>query len=248
MKQRYHLTRSEIYSTYESWPDHLEAIRRREFEAFCSEIGDSRFKLALEIGSGHGFQGELLAALCDELICSDISRKRWEDANRGATIPANVSHVVVDGADLSQFHDNMFDLVFSSNALEHIDGVDLCIRETHRVLKPSGLAVHYMPSRCWKFFNALYRITRFRHPNIHGVARTNWEEFILFGANVWAEKFVHAGFTVERVIRMPFYFGVALRGEGPASQDRGGELRWRPLLLAGNRLGLPSSHMFVIRP
>ena len=248
MNRRYRLTRSEIYAYYPTWADHLEVVREREFGAFLDAVGDSRFKLALEIGAGQGAQSELLAPLCDELICTDISRKRWDDSNRDATIPANVSHVIMDGADLSRFQDNMFDLVFSSNALEHIEDVDRCIQETYRVLKPSGIAVHYMPGRHWKFFNALYRISRLSRPLIHGVARTNWEEFILFGKNVWVDRFSRAGFTVDRIVSMPFYFGVVLRGPGRAGYGaRGGELRWRWLLLAGNRLALPSSHMFVVR-
>ena len=247
MDCRYRLTRRECYDHYPTWSDHLHVVRRLEFQAFRDEFGGARFNMALEIGSGDGFQSELLAPLCDKLVCTDVNRIRWDVANRDATISANVSHAIMSGADLSQFHDGMFDLVFSSNALEHIENVERCLQEMHRVLKPSGIAVLYMPSRYWKFFNALYRISRIRRPNIHGIAHTNVEEFILFGKRVWIKKIMHAGFVVEKTVPMPFYFGVGLRGEGPASQERGGELRWRPLLLAGNYLGLPSSHMFVCR-
>ncbi len=229
----FQFTVSEIYSRYPTKRDWFRHVRLREFEFLLSVLDNRRFTRALEIGSGDGVQGELLAALCEELICSDVDRKRW-DTRQEVRMPKNVSHTILDATDLSRFTDNTFDLVYSSNVLEHVDDVDRCIRETYRVLKPSGIGVHSMPSRYWKLLNTLYHLVKFRSPRIHGAEHTNWDEFIAFGLGVWIEKFENAGFNVDKIYGMPFYYG-----EG---------LRWKPLIVLGNRLHLPSSHTLFVKP
>lgn len=208
-------------------------VREREFEYIFSLLGDRRFEHALEIGSGNGVQSELLAARCDRLICSDLERRKW-NLRPDRKIPRNISYIVLDASDLSCFPDDSLDLVYSSNVLEHIEDVDRCIREIFRVLKPSGIGIHSMPSRHWKFFNAFYRLAKFSKPRIHGVESTNWAEFAAFGLKVWANRFKSANFEIEKTIGLPFYFGF--------------DLRWKPLLVMGNRLRLPSSYTLFVRP
>ena len=216
VNRKFHFTRSEIYGQYPTKRDWFRHVRLREFEYILPALGNKRFKHALEIGSGDGVQSELLAALCEKLICSDVDRKRL-DSRQEMNMPDNVSHIILDATDMSRFPDNTFDLVYSSNVMEHVEEVDRCIRETHRVLKPSGIGVHSMPSRHWKIFNILYRIVKLRRPRIHGVERTNIREYIAFGLDVWTEKFKNTGYDIQRIYGMPFYYGVGLR--------------WRPLIV-----------------
>ncbi len=53
------------------------------------------------------------------------------------------------------FADASFDVVFSSNALEHIPHIEAFQAEIRRVLAPGGYAVHLMPSSSWCFWNNL---------------------------------------------------------------------------------------------
>jgi len=46
--------------------------------------------------------------------------------------------------------DASFDIVFSSNVLEHIPHVRAFQAELHRVLKPDGIAVHLLPTASWR--------------------------------------------------------------------------------------------------
>jgi SAM-dependent methyltransferase len=53
------------------------------------------------------------------------------------------------------FPDGTFDVVFSSNVLEHVREPAALVRETRRVLKRGGIAVHLMPSTAWRFWTSV---------------------------------------------------------------------------------------------
>ena len=210
-----------------------EFVRSSEIGIILSILGDRKFERALEIGSGDGLQSKILSRRCARLVCSDINRKRW-DSRLEKEIPSNISFVVLDATNLSSFPDNSLDLVYSSNVLEHVKEIDLCLGEIHRVLRPTGIGIHSMPSRHWKVFNSLYRLSRLRTPKVHGVERTNWKEFVEFGVTPWVQKLNSAGFEIEDIFGMPFYLGASGR--------------WSSIIVAGNRLRLPSSFTFFVRP
>jgi SAM-dependent methyltransferase len=50
------------------------------------------------------------------------------------------------------FPDRSFDMVFSSNVLEHIAHVEAFQAEIRRVMKPGGRAVHVVPSASWRLW------------------------------------------------------------------------------------------------
>jgi SAM-dependent methyltransferase len=51
------------------------------------------------------------------------------------------------------FPNHSFDIVFSSNALEHIDELEEFQEEIKRVLKPDGFAIHVLPTATWRFWS-----------------------------------------------------------------------------------------------
>jgi 2-polyprenyl-3-methyl-5-hydroxy-6-metoxy-1,4-benzoquinol methylase len=53
------------------------------------------------------------------------------------------------------FEDKKFDVVFSSNVLEHIPHVKEFQKEIERVLKDDGIAIHLMPTETWRFWTIL---------------------------------------------------------------------------------------------
>jgi len=50
------------------------------------------------------------------------------------------------------FSDGYFDIVFSSNVLEHISNLHKFQDEIKRVLKPDGIVIHGVPSGIWRFW------------------------------------------------------------------------------------------------
>lgn len=51
------------------------------------------------------------------------------------------------------FPDESFDIVFSSNVLEHVPNLARVHEEVRRVLKPDGYAVHVVPTHIWRFWS-----------------------------------------------------------------------------------------------
>jgi SAM-dependent methyltransferase len=53
------------------------------------------------------------------------------------------------------YGDCSFDVVFSSHVLEHAQALDRLLRESSRVLKPGGHAIHILPSPVWRFWTSV---------------------------------------------------------------------------------------------
>lgn len=121
---------------------HLEAIRRHELECVLSIAPMSG--RALEIGAANGFQAAILATRLDSVEAVDLP---------SSIPPGTLAHPVqrYDGRRLP-FPDQCFDIVFSSNVLEHIPHVEEFQSEVARVLKPNGRAIHVLPSAGWRFW------------------------------------------------------------------------------------------------
>jgi SAM-dependent methyltransferase len=99
----------------------------------------------LEIGGGNGYQASIIKSWVLEIKSIDV------DLNH------NEKYFEVekyDGVNLP-FSDESFDVIFSSNVLEHVRDLDLLIRETKRVIKPKGIIIHLIPSSTWRFWTIL---------------------------------------------------------------------------------------------
>jgi SAM-dependent methyltransferase len=208
--------------SYEEWH---RFVRRREFEMVMQGLPSGHiFDNALELGAGDGGQSETIAPFCRRLTCTELDTlgTNMIGAFEARNIP-NVAYTLCDARDLSIFAEGSFDFVFSSNMLEHVDGVDRCLRECRRVLMPDGLMVHTMPSRHWKFWNTVVSVAIHRAPaQIHALSANHLEEWKDFGVGTWRRKFRAAGLEVTKMLGLPFYFG-----HGPRPQS---------LITLGNRL------------
>lgn len=98
----------------------------------------------LEIGSGTGFQLSLLSEICASAQGIDVATG---DYSGHQVFPVTL----YDGVNIP-FADRSFDVIFSSNLLEHIQHLSLFSNEMKRVLKDSGTCVHILPSHYWRFW------------------------------------------------------------------------------------------------
>jgi ubiquinone/menaquinone biosynthesis C-methylase UbiE len=233
--KKYMFTSDEIDSHKSDRKEWHNFVRRREAEMAFSQFAHLRFRNALELGAGNGSQSLTIIKYCDRLICTEKDEKSF--AWLGQTIlqrqAPNIEYMVCDAQDLSRFSDRTFDLVFSSNMLEHIPDVDRCLRECKRVLTDDGLMMHLMPNRWWKSFTSGLGIFKLKIPRVHGVSTNLWREFYVFGASVWKKRIESKGLIVQEIIGMPFYTG-----------------HWNSfirIVKAGNALGLPASFLYVVR-
>lgn len=122
-----------------SWEPWLHQIRRLEFELLFERVPVGRKARVLELGSGDGFQLGLLRQRFERVSAIDPFRP-----------PAERAGFVFARAEALPFPDACFDLVCSSNVLEHLEDRRRGLQEAVRVLRPGGYMAHAVPSRVWK--------------------------------------------------------------------------------------------------
>ena len=113
------------------------------------------------------------------------------------------------------YEDNTFNIVFSSNALEHIPHIYEFQKEIHRVLKPDGLVIHILPSSSWRMWtNVTCLLKNWMPPSAHGEhAGNSISEIYYFSRRWWARLFLEAGWAVvTHKSNSLFYTGNLLMG------------------------------------
>lgn len=127
--------------------DQMHLIRLRRAEVECVREWFKPKARVLEIGGGNGFQASVLASWGCEVASIDLPGNAIEQERYYPVQDYDGKHL--------PFPDASFDLVFSSNVLEHIQPVADILMETRRVLRHDGLAVHLLPSPFWRFWTSL---------------------------------------------------------------------------------------------
>jgi SAM-dependent methyltransferase len=121
-------------------------MRTREFELIFGQCPAGLFAKGLELGAGDGFQSRLLSPHVRALVCTDFEIDR-PDAERCP----GVEYRRCDAEEVQAcFGEKEFDLVYSSNLLEHLPHPGRALRGVHRILRDDGVAVHVMPNAFWK--------------------------------------------------------------------------------------------------
>jgi SAM-dependent methyltransferase len=230
--------------------EYINTLRLAELEVIESYL--KRGKRILEIGAGSGAQAlELsrrgLEVTAVELANSDYAQHRVYPVTEydGLTLP---------------FEDGSFDLVYSSNVLEHVRDLEQLHREVRRVLSADGECVHVVPTHVWRFWTtaillpALLRklVPGSRQSLISGARRSASSalrrhgergnvltELWLFNPRWWRRNFAANGFEIveERPVGL-FYTAECLLGSKLP-------LAWRRAL--AKMLG-SSTQLFRIRP
>jgi len=98
----------------------------------------------LEIGGGTGWQAEQIASWGFEINTIDVEIKD----------PLYYSVELYDGINIP-FAAERFNLIFSSNVLEHVEKRAMLFSDMKRVLKHGGLMIHIVPSASWRLWTAL---------------------------------------------------------------------------------------------
>jgi ubiquinone/menaquinone biosynthesis C-methylase UbiE len=174
------------------------------------------------IGSHFKYEAEkLIRALPDGATVLDLGGGRRCDYADAVRPPGRVRLVAVDispeelaaNTDVTEtciadvaaeipLPDASADLILSYTLLEHVDGVSSAVRNMARVLRPGGVAMHFVPCRYSVFgtaarllpFGPLLRLTHAVRPETKGVV-----EFPIVYDRCWPQalerEFRDAGFT-----------------------------------------------------
>jgi len=112
-------------------------VRQQEFGVTKKWLEPKAIERAkiLELGGGNGLLAKCLADIGFDVVSIDT-----EPAEQGC-FPVRKG----DCIDL-EFDDNSFDVIFSSNVLEHVSDLNSAFSEMKRVLKDGGIMVHTMPT------------------------------------------------------------------------------------------------------
>jgi len=136
------------------WLSYLRALRRREVELAFRWCPPGVFANALELGAGDGYQASLLARYASRLVSTDYDRSIL---SRAAT--PSVQFMVCDAEQLERyFKPRQFDLVFSSNVMEHLPDPGRALAGISRVVTDEGITIHVMPTRFWKLCHVALHI------------------------------------------------------------------------------------------
>lgn len=123
----------------------LHTIRALEIDIVASRI--PRGAKVLEIGAGTGWQARELHRRGIDVHAIEVPGSNYE-ADRVFQVAE------YDGKQIP-FEDATFDVVFSSNVLEHVRDLGALESEVRRVLKPAGICLHIMPTAAWRFWTTL---------------------------------------------------------------------------------------------
>ncbi|MCH6482978.1 class I SAM-dependent methyltransferase [Pseudoxanthomonas sp. LH2527] len=131
--------------------EHIHLIRDRELACvidLMTRFGPARPSLdILDVGAGSGRQAARLAAQGHRVSAVDVETSAY-----AADLSFPVS--MYDGRVLP-FPDGAFDVVVSSNVLEHVSDLDGVLAETKRVLRADGIAIHVLPTPVWRTWTTM---------------------------------------------------------------------------------------------
>jgi SAM-dependent methyltransferase len=101
----------------------------------------------LELGGGPGYQASLLDGWGCQVASIDV-----EPPAPGA--PSYFPVQRYDGRHIP-FPDACFDVVFSSNVLEHVKELGELLMDIERVLVDRGIAIHILPTPAWRLWTSV---------------------------------------------------------------------------------------------
>jgi SAM-dependent methyltransferase len=116
-----------------------------EFEGMMKYVPLGRDSTVLELGSGDGFQLELLRKRFSRVLAIDPKHA-----------PARKLGFAFAIAEALPFNDCAFDLIVSNCVLEHLKDRKRGLEEMLRVLRPGGCMAHVVPARFWKAASLLF--------------------------------------------------------------------------------------------
>lgn len=168
-------------------------------------------RAALEIGCGTGVSAGVLKTETD-LVATDIYKS--------PSLGEDIKFVLCSATNLP-FRTGSFDLVFSSEVLEHIEDRAGAIREMRRVLRGDGYLVSIVPTPFWKTshmlmlpFRVLLQVIEtdakgitqwgVRKPGIgsvtvHGAYSSAREEYRQYSRDRWVTLHAACGFRISLV-------------------------------------------------
>lgn len=178
--------------------EHLENIREYEIRIVLDSL--PKGSNILEIGAGTGWQSKIFAENGFNVSAIDLAESVYKSER--------VWNILDYDGRIIPFPENSFDLVFSSNVLEHVKNVVIFQQEILRVIKPGGYAIHVLPSSTWRIWTNITHILKcYTLPYAHGVHSKNaFDEMFNFSKRYWKKIFSNTGWTIEGITTTRLFY------------------------------------------
>ena len=130
-----------------NWIKHLHNTRKVEINRIFHNCPANLFNNGLELGAGDGFQSKLILKYIRKLISTDYNLPRLQKKTT-----STIEYLKCDAEETDHyFAPEKFDIIFSSNMLEHLPNPEKALKGMHRILKNDGIMIHLIPNSMWKF-------------------------------------------------------------------------------------------------
>lgn len=135
----------------EAWLSYLHRLRDQELHLIFGQCPDKAFDAVLEMGAGDGHQSKGLLRYAHHLVAFDYTHSLLPKK----TLPG-LAYLACDASQVGMtFKPCSFDVVYSSNLLEHVSDLPAALQGVSEVLRDGGLAVHVIPNRFWVLCHVL---------------------------------------------------------------------------------------------
>ena len=124
-----------------------QTLRQREIETVFGRVPENAFDCALELGAGDGFQSHIISRCARVLLSTDINPARLE-----YLYDSKIRYQICDAENLP-YREAEFDLIYSSNLLEHLMDPACALAGMCRVLRDDGVMIHTIPNQFWKILH-----------------------------------------------------------------------------------------------
>jgi SAM-dependent methyltransferase len=150
---------------YDQIADVFDAIMNRydlerRLEVVCGELIEAHElhgRLVLDVGAGTGWFSQRAEQMGANVVALDIGQRLL----RAVGEKCRARRIAADACRLA-FADESFDIVMSSDCIEHTVDPRLALGEMCRVLKPRGLLVVTVPNAFWGWAEVVARVFHLR--------------------------------------------------------------------------------------
>lgn len=171
---------------------HWWFVSKREFLRITIDrfVGKLKGKKVLDVGCGTGGVLQMLEGLGAEAEGVDVSQAALEYCRH-----KNLKVTLGDGAKLP-YPDSVFDLVISSDVLEHIENDVTAVAEIKRVLKPGGVLIATVPAH--------QKLFSYHDVALHHARRYSKKQFIDLLAKSFPEvnvTWIHSALLIPAAVQ-----------------------------------------------
>ncbi|MBW6451254.1 MAG: class I SAM-dependent methyltransferase [DPANN group archaeon] len=135
-----------------NWIKYLHGLRKEEFNIIFKRFPKTKFEKGLEVGAGDGYQTTLLQEYVKQIISSNYNIKQISKIKS-----KQIKYMECDAEQIdTYFKKDEFDIIFSSNLIEHLKNPNQFLNGIHKILKNDGITIHCIPNSFWKITQIIF--------------------------------------------------------------------------------------------